>query len=353
MPLSAPLTYFREKLGRKYIKYPRRINDILSKKAKDRYIAQAREMDAAIAPIKTELWEAYKATHISYLGKDIFWNDDIHWRTQNGSTAASERAGDDFYDAYNRKKRLEDNGLPTINTPNDLAEKLGLNISQLRWYCYHREAATYVHYHTFEIPKKPEGKRTIWAPNPELKKSQRWVLDEIVHKLPVHGAAHGFVPGCSIGTNAQVHMNSSKIISMDIKDFFPTFTFRRVKGVFRQMGYLDGIATLLALLCTESPREKVTYKEQTYFVAVGERCLPQGSPASPGITNLACMRLDRRLTGLASSLGWRYSRYADDITFSYPNNSDERAPSRSRVQRIIGWIKGIVSDEGFTIHDML
>ena len=74
---------------------------------------------------------------------------------------------------------------------------------------------------------------------------------------------------------------------MDIKNFFPTFTFKRVKGIFRQIGYLDGIATLLTLLCTEAPREVVEYDGTKYFVAVGDRCLPQGSPASPGLTNIA------------------------------------------------------------------
>ena len=86
------------------------------------------------------------------------------------------------------------------------------------------------------------------------------------------------------------------------KNFFPTFTFKRVKGIFRQIGYLDGIATLLTLLCTEAPREVVEYDGTKYFVAVGDRCLPQGSPASPGLTNIACMRLDRRLDGLTSKV---------------------------------------------------
>ena len=44
---------------------------------------------------------------------------------------------------------------------------------------------------------------------------------------------------------------------MDVEQFFPTITWRRVKGIFRKAGYRESIATLLALICTESPREIV------------------------------------------------------------------------------------------------
>ena len=134
--------------------------------------------------------------------------------------------------------------------------------------------------------------------------------------MTIHGAAHGFVPGKSIYGNAQEHTNSCVVVGVDLEDFFPTFTFRRIKGVFRSYGYPQGIATLLALLCTESPRRVMKVHDEVYYVAAGPRVLPQGSPASPMLTHVACLRLDRRLSGYAQSNGWRYTRYADDLTFS-------------------------------------
>ena len=65
---------------------------------------------------------------------------------------------------------------------------------------------------------------------------------------------------------------------------------------------------------------------------------------SPGLTNLACMKLDRRLSGLALKFGWRYTRYADDITFS----TTQYKPKD--IKSIKKYITAIVEDEGFEIH---
>ena len=115
--------------------------------------------------------------------------------------------------------------------------------------------------------------------------------------------AHGFVAGKSIYTNAQQHVDSSLILSVDLKDFFPTFTFARIRGLFRSYGYSIGVATLLAAICTESQRE-LQCDGKTYYLATGPRTLPQGSPASPALTNALCLRLDRRLSQYAINNKW-------------------------------------------------
>ncbi len=219
-------------------------------------------------------------------------------------------------------------------------------MAELRWLAYHREAATLIHYRRFTIPKRDGSERAIWAPLPKLKAAQRWILRNIVEKLIVHGAAHGFLPGRSILSNAKMHTDSQILLKMDIQNFFPTVTLPRVKGVFRKAGYREQIATLLALLCTESPREIVEHNGKTYFIALGPRCLPQGAPTSPGLTNTLCLRMDRRLSGLAKKHGWRYTRYADDLTFSLP--AEHKGPPS--LGRLMGLVKRTVADEGFQIH---
>jgi retron-type reverse transcriptase len=211
---------------------------------------------------------------------------------------------------------------------------------------YHRDAATSLHYVRFTIPKRDGTERPIWAPKKRLKAAQRWILHNIVERLPVHGAAQGFLVGRSILSNANVHVNSKTILKMDIKEFFPTITLRRVKGVFRRAGYRDGISTLLALICTEAPREIVQLEGKTYYVSLGPRCLPQGAPTSPAVTNALCLRLDRRLAGLAAKLGWRYTRYADDLTFSLPAEHK----GKPRLGAMMGCVKRIAEAEGFAVH---
>ena len=64
------------------------------------------------------------------------------------------------------------------------------------------------------------------------------------------------------------------------------------------------------------------------------------------LTNVLCLRMDQRIAGLAKRYGWRYTRYADDLTFSLPADH-EGAP---KLGTLIGLVKRIVASEGFTIH---
>jgi hypothetical protein len=72
--------------------------------------------------------------------------------------------------------------------------------------------------------------------------------------------------------------------------------------------------------------------------------LPQGAPTSPALANLAAFGLDRRLTGLARSMGLAYSRYADDLTFS---GSGRLRLERRRVEALVA---AIAAEEGFAVN---
>jgi hypothetical protein len=309
----------------------RRETDGMSEREKEEYKKSLRAEAEEKKRLQREAWQAYRATHVVFLGESIYWRDE---------------ATKDKWDVAHAEERAAENELPALDSPQQLAEALGLTIPQLRWLAFHRDAATRIHYYRFTIPKRDGGERPIWAPMARLKQAQRWILRHIVERLPIHGAAHGFVAARSILTNAQVHTNSAIVVRIDLKDFFPTVTLRRVRGVFRKAGYREQIATLLALLCTEAPREVVEHEGKNFYVALGPRCLPQGAPTSPGITNTLCLRLDQRLTGLAKKLGWRYTRYADDLTFSLP--ADHAGPPK--LGGLMGGVQRIVDAEGFTIH---
>ncbi|HEV3122486.1 MAG TPA: reverse transcriptase domain-containing protein [Isosphaeraceae bacterium] len=240
---------------------------------------------------------------------------------------------------------LRQAGLPELSTPADLAGPLGLSIPRLRWLAFHTNVATRVHYVSFTVPKKSGGERTLSAPHRTLARAQRWILENIVARLPFEEPAHGFVSGRSILTNAQPHSGRAVVVNLDLEGFFPSIGFPRVRKVFERAGYSPAVATILALLTTECPRREVVFQGKTYFVATGPRGLPQGACTSPGLSNQVARRLDRRLQGLANRLNICYTRYADDLTFS----GDEAL--RQRVGYLLARVRHIALDEGFTVNE--
>lgn len=304
---------------------------------KERKKAEAKEKRI----LRRQAWEAYFATHISHLGQGIHWED---------------KSAADKFDIPNREERSKSLGLPALTSADELAKALEIPVARLRWLAFHRDVDTNTHYRRWQIPKRDGSMRTITAPKRDLKRIQRWALRNVFDHFPVHGAAHGFLAARSIVTNAQAHAGADTIIKVDIKDFFPTVTWRRVRGMLRKAGVAEGPATLIALLSTESPRDVVQFRGKTLYVASGPRVLPQGAPTSPAITNAICLRLDRRMSGLSRKLGFRYTRYADDLTFSWcaPAPSKESKElgehARAPIGALIKGIKQILLGEGFRIH---
>jgi retron-type reverse transcriptase len=236
-------------------------------------------------------------------------------------------------------------GLPVLSTPAELAQAMGLPIPRLRWLAFHAEVATRTHYVHFTVPKKSGGQRVLSAPHRTMARTQRWIFEQIVTKLPAEPAVHGFLPRRSILTNARPHAGRAVVVNLDLESFFPSIGFPRVRKVFERVGYSPAVATILALLCTECPRKKVVFSGTTYHVATGPRGLPQGACTSPGLSNQVARRLDRRLTGLATKLGLTYTRYADDLTFSGGEDLE------SRIGYLMARVRHITQDEGFTVHE--
>lgn len=267
-----------------------------------------------------------------------------HERRQRELLYVGDGVSGGLNEAHSDSQALARNALPALDHARDLAQAMGIGLGELRFLAWHRDVASVSHYQRFTIAKKSGGERHISAPMPRMKRAQYWVLDNILAKMPVHEAVHGFLPGRSILTNAAPHVGQDVVINLDLKDFFPSIGMRRVRGVFRQLGYSSQVASLLALVCTEAPTDEVQLDGRRYFVARGERVLPQGAPTSPMLTNLLCRRLDARLAASAAKLGFRYTRYADDLTFSAD-------PEHSRDTGKLLWrVKQIVSSEGLTVH---
>lgn len=293
----------------------RRWEESKQRRLEKRKLREAREAERRAA------WREKKRGLVTHVGE--------------GLSAGLEHAASD-------EAKLRATHLPVLHTAADLAAALGVPIGRLRWLTFHRAGAALVHYHRYSIPKKTGGLRAISAPKPALARAQRWVFESIVGQLRVEPEAHGFVPSRSIVSNAAPHVGRAVVVNLDLRDFFPTITWRRAKGLFVALGYSGQVATLLASLVTEPSRVAATLDGRPLHVALGERRLPQGACTSPAITNVVCRALDRRLAGLAASLGFTYTRYADDLTFS----SDDAG----RVGTLLAFVRRILGDEGFTEH---
>lgn len=276
---------------------------------------------------RAQQWQAHKQAHLLHAGVGV-------------STGLNATQSD--------LDKLARFGLPALHTPEQLALAMGIDITRLRWLSFHRRGATLVHYHQFSVPKKTGGLRHISAPKPQLAAAQQWIAAHILNQLPATDAAHGFVPGRSTLSNAQPHIGQALLCNLDLRDFFPSIRFARVRGIFHSLGYSSAVATVLALLCTEAPRISGQISEdprqRVFHLAMGERVLPQGACTSPALSNLICRRLDHRLAGLAQAFGYRYSRYADDLSFSCgPEHKAE-------FGRFIASVRHILQAEGLQEH---
>lgn len=248
-----------------------------------------------------------------------------------------------FYLAYDMSS-LET--LKAATSLNDVAELLGFKPKALAYVLYVKPVAD--RYTTFEIPKRSGGKRIISAPCAELKNLQRRLADllqtcigEINEAKKIKSVlSHGFRPGYSIITNANVHGSRRFVFNVDLENFFGTINFGRVRGFFilnRNFQLTPAVATILAQITCH------------------DNALPQGSPCSPVMSNLLGHPLDIRLAALAHKQGCSYSRYADDLTFSTNKSSFPLAIAAPTEGLAHGWEVGrsllkSIHQNGFAVN---
>lgn len=201
-------------------------------------------------------------------------------------------------------------------------------LKQITWYSNPRLNAR--RYTEFKIKKRSGGERSIHAPVKGLKAIQRTLAFVLQCVFEPHQAAKGFAQGRSILSNAQPHVGQRYVYNIDLKDFFPSvdqarvwkclqlkpFNLNNVSGGTPQRLELANLVA--ALCCTEMDVERKD--ELGEWVVVKKNVLPQGAPTSPVLTNVVCVRLDYLLTAVAKRFGLRYTRYADDISFSSMHN---------------------------------
>ena len=252
--------------------------------------------------------------------------------------------------------------IPEIGTVAALADWFGVTVGEVEWHADLKRLTSRAragtgdrlnHYHYRVLGKAGGSIRLIEAPKERLKAMQRKILAEILERIPVHDAAHGFRRGRSIKSFAEPHVGQQVVLRMDLRDFFPSIRGGRVQTLFRIAGYPEPVADLLGGICTNaSPRGlwKVLGRGLDTERMVEARSLyawphlPQGAPTSPALANLCAYRVDCRLTGLAKTAGAVYTRYADDLAFS------GGAGFCRMAERFSTQVAAILMEEGFDVH---
>lgn len=191
--------------------------------------------------------------------------------------------------------------LPIIYDQNHLCLLLGFSKN----YVYAASNAQKYFYREFKIPKKNGEYRVINEPLPNLKEIQKWILENILYKIEISIYAKAYRKGYSLKDNVKFHRNQKKVLSLDIESFFDNLKYYKILNVFSNIGYANDVSIMLANLCSLNS------------------CLPQGAPTSACLSNIIMKEFDDTISSFCKERHIRYTRYADDMTFSGDFNEIE------------------------------
>lgn len=206
-------------------------------------------------------------------------------------------------------QHLNNSGLPIIYSQQHLSHLVGYKYDFL----ISISNAPNLFYKLWYIKKRNGDLRKIEEPLPSLKEIQNWILKNILNnavKSHIHPTCKAYIKKRSIKENARFHKKKDIIVGIDIEDFFGSITYIQVYSIFRRLGYCSSVSTLLSKLCVKS------------------KCLPQGAPTSPMLSNLILYHFDKYIFEYSVKKGINYTRYADDLSFS---GSFKVAPLISKV----------------------
>lgn len=216
---------------------------------------------------------------------------------QHAFTKKANKAG---YSENNIQKCLEyakplvDRNLPVIYNTSHLSALVGYKRS------YIKKAVLYpsYFYRTFRILKRNGNQRTLQEPLPSLKEIQDWILVNLLYEIPINRFAKAYIPNRNLIDNVKYHRNKQVVVSLDIQDFFSSISRNSIENIFLRIGYSSNISNLISKLCTLNDS------------------LPQGASTSPYLSNIFLNDFDIIVSTFARLNNIRYTRYADDLTFS-------------------------------------
>lgn len=183
----------------------------------------------------------------------------------------------------------------------------------------------YRYYKKLYIPKRGGGSRAVYSPDYQLRKYQKWLLNNVLHRVKSDPHATAYIKGRGVRENAIMHSHREMLVKLDIKSFFNNVTFNMVLGVLRRDFELpNASAVAVARLCTLDGH------------------LPQGACTSPMLANLCMRPFDEELAAWCGRKHITYTRYSDDMTFS---------GQRFEAKELIHLVRSLLKKYGFVLND--
>jgi hypothetical protein len=184
-----------------------------------------------------------------------------------------------------------------LNSHNHLALRLGYPIDTIEYFKKNKNSNV----KELILNQIKNGKlkeRVVYNPSPQYKKLLRAINSKLLRRYVLPEGVLGGVIGKCIDDLVKVHCNQEAVLSMDLKNFFPSIKSGRVVKFFRSAGCSPDISGILTDL--------VTLKDS----------LPQGFPTSPMLANLIAYGLDIQHIMQGRKYNLRRTRWIDDIVFS-------------------------------------
>lgn len=197
------------------------------------------------------------------------------------------------------------------------------NIKEVNKILYNVSNNIDANYEEIIIHKKTGGLRFLNAPSKTLKSIQKRILKNVLEEKKTSNYSYAYIKGYSIIDNAKPHVNKSKIVKLDIKDFFDNINFNMVYNTcFNETLYPKKLGMLFTNLCTYN------------------NSLPQGAPTSGYISNIVLRGFDEKIGLFCKNNDIEYTRYSDDMTFSGDFNT----------RKLIKKVNELLYEEGFCLN---
>lgn len=178
----------------------------------------------------------------------------------------------------------------------------------------------YIHYKKISKGRKT---RTFVSPNGKLKCILGVLHKKVLQKVDMPSAINGGRKKMSIYKNAKPHCKKKAVATLDIKDFFPSVSCKRIHNALTGIGFTEDVADLLVKLTTCNGR------------------LPLGFPTSSVLANIVLIPMAIRFQKLSDQHDLKCSFWVDDITLS----------GSLRVSKLKNLFYKIVTQEGFKINE--